>query len=709
MKHTRKRIKFDDFPIFTFEKEFSKNEKNWMSKNKTVRHKKKSRMINAFYNNKKINPKNDFYNWVNRDWLKNFKVEEGNKYIVEFDDFRLVQRLVFSHLFEIVEDYLKTSKHTTFGKCLDTFYKSTKTFSTVTEIKSNANKMISKIDDLMINKDNLWKLMGLLNKTAGELNSVGLPFIYEMLPDESDPSTFRAALNGPGLIFVDINVYFDDGIDTKYKADYKKRYFKYITDLFETLFGKDNDFDPNDIYDTQVKLLNAFGGLTEKEDPNNYNKITKKEALTKYNFNWEEFCIEMGFTKVPDFFITRSVNYLKYGTELLLKEWNTKAFRTYFIYNYVRQTALFCKQTRDIIYEFRGKFERGEQKNFASQGIDGIFGLGCAFNTFLSNQYIKIYKNETNIRYLNVLMDELKHVFMRIIKNNNWLTPKTKSSAILKLNKLKLIVGSQPVLRKDPILHYTSNFLENMLLIFEWRFKQSLSLDGHVTNNVDIPTMDWGRYPPKFTGTQAYVVNASYTPSTNSIYVPLAYIQKPFIDIAMSRESILAHAGFTLAHEMSHCLDDWGSKYDHTGKLNDWWTKEDKIKFKKKENDVIEQYKEFAKRDGIVYDVEIGLGEDMSDISGLEICVEYLANLHTYKDIILPIQYLSFQKFFVYYAHQMRQKIFKRALQANLKTNPHPLDKYRTNIPLSRSIIFREIYKITKNDKMWWRNTDTIW
>ena len=257
MKHTRKRIKFDDFPIFTFEKEFSKNEKNWMSKNKTVRHKKKSRMINAFYNNKKINPKNDFYNWVNRDWLKNFKVEEGNKYIVEFDDFRLVQRLVFSHLFEIVEDYLKTSKHTTFGKCLDTFYKSTKTFSTVTEIKSNANKMISKIDDLMINKDNLWKLMGLLNKTAGELNSVGLPFIYEMLPDESDPSTFRAALNGPGLIFVDINVYFDDGIDTKYKADYKKRYFKYITDLFETLFGKDNDFDPNDIHDTQVKLLNA--------------------------------------------------------------------------------------------------------------------------------------------------------------------------------------------------------------------------------------------------------------------------------------------------------------------------------------------------------------------------------------------------------------------------------------------------------------------
>ena len=34
---------------------------------------------------------------------------------------------------------------------------------------------------------------------------------------------------------------------------------------------------------------------------------------------------------------------------------------------------------------------------------------------------------------------------------------------------------------------------------------------------------------------------------------------------------------------------------------------------------------------------------------------------------------------------------------SNLKTNPHPLDKYRTNAPLSRMPLFRAIYNIKKN------------
>ena len=709
MKHTKKNPKIYSFPIVPFEKEFAKTNKKWLRRSKKAIQKKVISDMATFFKNKKITANNDFYDWVNNDWLNTFKVPKGDNYIVEFDDFRLVQRNVYLQLFDIVEDYLKTSKDTSFGKCLNTFYKAAQTFSTIEELRANTNDIIAKIDDLMKDKNNLWKLLGLLNKSAGELNSIGLPFIYDMLQDERDPTTFRPTINGPSFMMVDINVYFDDGTDVKYKANYKKNYFKYMNEFFDVIFGKGHDINPKDIFEVQVKLLTAFGNTTEKEDPNYYNKITKKEALDKYNFNWDEFSKEMGFTTVPDWFITRSVNYLKYGTELLLKEWNTKAFRSYFIYNYVRQTGLFCKKTKEIIYEFRGKFELGERKNFTHEGIHGIFGLGCAFNTFLSNQYIAKYKNETNVKYLSILVEDLREIFIRIVKKNNWLMPKTKQSAILKLKKITMLLGSQPVLRKDPILPYTSNYLENMVMIFEWKFKQSILLNGKSTFNVDVPTMDWGQYPPKFTGTQAYVVNASYTPSRNTLYVPLAYIQKPFIDVTMSIEYNLAHTGFTLGHELSHSLDDWGSKYDYTGKLNNWWSTEDHKRFKKKQNDVMAQYKEFAKRDGVVYDVEIGLGEDLADISGLEICIHYLANLYEYKNMILPMQHLAFKEFFVYYAYQMRQQIFKKALSSDLKTNPHPLDKYRTNIPLSRSYIFREIYEIKKSDKMWWHNTDSIW
>ena len=54
-------------------------------------------------------------------------------------------------------------------------------------------------------------------------------------------------------------------------------------------------------------------------------------------------------------------------------------------------------------------------------------------------------------------------------------------------------------------------------------------------------------------------------------------------------------------------------------------------------------------------------------------------------------------------------KVGKKAITAQLKTNPHPLDKYRCNVPLSRSEIFKALYNVKKGDGMWWHNTETVW
>jgi predicted metalloendopeptidase len=76
---------------------------------------------------------------------------------------------------------------------------------------------------------------------------------------------------------------------------------------------------------------------------------------------------------------------------------------------------------------------------------------------------------------------------------------------------------------------------------------------------------------------------------------------------------------------------------------------------------------------------------------------------------ILPIVDLSFKIFFVYFAFQQRQKITKKALKIQLITNPHPLDKYRCNVPLSRLELFRTMYNVKKGDRMWWHSTNKIW
>ena len=327
----------------------------------------------------------------------------------------------------------------------------------------------------------------------------------------------------------------------------------------------------------------------------------------------------------------------------------------------------------------------------------------------MTNEYVNKYQDDAQIQFFEGMSRDLLEVFKRIVRRNTWLEAKTKKYALEKLEKVSITIGSPKKLQPDPLLDYKPNeFIENINKIKEWRLKRFISLEGK--GIIDIPMVDWTQFPIKFSGEQAYIVNASYTPSKNGIYVNLGYIQPPFIDLEnRGIEYNLAHLGFTLGHEMSHSLDDWGSQYDADGNLHDWWTPADKKKFKEKQKDVIEQYHDWAKRDGINFDAAIGVGEDLADISGLAICDEYLRDFQKKNKDIAAIRAISFDAFYTFFAYQQRQKVTKKALAAQLKTNPHPLDKYRTNVPLSRSEIFRARYNIKPKDGMYWHNTDTIW
>jgi putative endopeptidase len=227
---------------------------------------------------------------------------------------------------------------------------------------------------------------------------------------------------------------------------------------------------------------------------------------------------------------------------------------------------------------------------------------------------------------------------------------------------------------------------------------------------IDIPMIDWTQFPIKYSGNQAYIVNASYTPTKNRIYINLGYIQPPFIDLEnRGIEYNLAHLGYTLAHEMSHALDDWGSKYDADGNLNDWWTPIDKKKYKDIQDNIINQYETWAKRDGINYNASKTIGEDVADISGISTVIEYLLDFQFKNKEFPPITKLIFMNFFIFYAYQMRQYETKNSFSYELKANVHPPNKYRTNVPLSRTPLFRKIYNINKSDDMYWNSTNRVW
>ena len=341
--------------------------------------------------------------------------------------------------------------------------------------------------------------------------------------------------------------------------------------------------------------------------------------------------------------------------------------------------------------------------------IRPIFPMGFTFNTVLTDLYKANYTTQSDIDYVKMLAEDLKIVFMRIIQKNSWINPKTKQIALDKLKNVKMQIGEPPNLRPDPLLDYKSDDpWGNLVKMTLWRHDQSIKLVGKKV--IDIPVIDWTQIPPKFVSKQTYVVNAMYTPTENAVYIPLGYIQKPFIDLnERGIEYNLAHIGFTIAHELSHSLDDFGSKYNAEGKLNNWWTKKDKKTFRKIQENIVNQYETYASYDGIKFDAWPSIGEDLADISGFNICQEYLRDFQLKNNDILPIQSLSFESFYIYFALQSRQKISKKSILAQLKANPHPLDKYRCNVPLSRSNIFRAIYNVKKGNNMWWNFSTNVW
>jgi putative endopeptidase len=558
----------------------------------------------------------------------------------------------------------------------------------------------------------------LIHMNKNEIMAGFCPISFTIITDEKDSQINRCHINAPFLSYYNDELYEDnenngddnENHEDEYKRAFNKRFKKFVSTAFELAFGKDGGkmFDPQDVIDVEKQMLDAMNSYdpSVKEADDGYNVVSAKDAHEIYHLNWDELTKGLGFKTAPRFFITDNLNYLHKITGILRENWNSKKWQTYFYYCFFKQMMCFNRSWRPIYFNFFGKYVKG-QAVMLPQEIFPIFGLSYCFNTFLTEEYIKKYANGAYIKWASNLAYDLKTVFMRIIERNKWMSPKTKKYALLKLQHIRVDMAHPPYLVSDPDITYSKNDAwGNMIACNAWRLKVLIKTEGK--HYIDLPIVDWSTYF-SLAGNQAYIVNAFYDPTKNNIYLPLAYLQKPFLDgDERGIEYNLAYIGYTIGHELSHSLDDMGSMYDYKGNLFNWWTPHDHKIFQSKVNDVIRQYETFAARDGIKMDGSLSVGENLADISGLAIIQEYLRDYQITDDYIIPIKKLSFETLFMYIAYQWRSFVSKEAIPTELKINPHPLDKYRANCPLARLELFKSIYNIKKGDGMYW-DSDTIW
>jgi hypothetical protein len=134
---------------------------------------------------------------------------------------------------------------------------------------SNSKKLsIEAVDTITsyIKENNPWKLLAFINNH--EMTAPSAPFVWSLNPDDKQPDTFRCTINSHSFFLVDINVYYDDGTDVKYKAKYRNEFKKYVKKVFDTCLGKGHGFNPSDVFDVEVDIFNVLGcqDITRKEE-----------------------------------------------------------------------------------------------------------------------------------------------------------------------------------------------------------------------------------------------------------------------------------------------------------------------------------------------------------------------------------------------------------------------------------------------------------
>ena len=659
----------------------------------------------------KLSPKKDYYTYINYAWMKaqNIVMDYKNYYFIKLDTFRFIQNTVNYRVIHLANEYC-ANNNTPFSRkvknVIDSMtYKNLDDSKVMKHVKTMENEY-----EQYIGKDDLIGYLAAINKC--EIISWGCPIVWDISQDEKDAVNLRSHVQSPQLSFYDYDLYITGNDNKKYTKEFKEnfanKFCEFVADLYDKMLGEGHGLNPRHVIECEIDMLNAMNCFQRGDSEEFYNVVTSEESRTKYHFDWKKFAEGVGYKKAPRTYIAGSISYLACIMKKLHADWKTPKWKAYWYYMYLRQLALYSNKTSRLRFNFFNKFAKGQQANMPSE-LFPLFALSYCFNTLLARLYVEKYVHSQAVYIANTIGHDLRNVFIRIINENLWLQPETKLEALKKLETISIetvypkymiedLVTDLPIMDAYGIMYAQSQVRREYLI----------ARDGQ--HYVELPEINFSvNGGLALSGTQPYIVNAFYNSTKNNIYIPAATLQEPFVSLNLTGlEYNLAHIGYTFGHELSHCLDNTGRLYDYKGNMRNWWLPQDAKIFEDKVKNVIKQYELFASWDGIKMDASMMVGESVADISGIEICVNYLNNYLNSNDEPKKVKDDSLKKFFIYIAFQWREAIYKQSINFNIKTNPHPLVKYRTNCPMSRLMIFKKIYDVKKGDRMYWDN-DTIW
>jgi len=273
------------------------------------------------------------------------------------------------------------------------------------------------------------------------------------------------------------------------------------------------------------------------------------------------------------------------------------------------------------------------------------------------------------------------------LRKNEWLSNDTIQKALVKLDKMRVIVGINED-NEDYELALELKVSNDSLI------KDVINMQRSAMKS-DLDRLDNGN---NLSLVEQDVVNAYYQPLDNSIIIPVAFFE--LLDEDSSYYEMLGTMGMILAHEVTHGFDSNGSLFDEYGNMNNWWNDNDKEVFFKLKENVSNYYSKYEVLEGKYINGEKTVNENIADLGALA-CIVEIAKEKDANDLEMKEMFSSFAK--IWASHESEEYMELLLLQ-----DVHAPNQFRVNAVLSSIDDFYEVYDIYPWNDMWISKCDRI-
>ena len=527
-----------------------------------------------------------------------------------------------------------------------------------------------------------------LQGEIARLHSLGFAPIFNFgsVQDRKNSEEVTAGAFQGGLGLPDRDYYLKD--DPK-SQEIRGKYAAYVQKIFE-LAGDTSAAaadEAKNVIALETKLAQSSITRVQRRDPEaTYHRMTLKQAseLTP-TFAWSRYYTALGVPSpaainvgMPDFF--KEVD--KDLTAVALSDW-----KNYLRFNMINSAApSLSKKFVDASFDFFSATLRGTKEQLP-RWKRCVATTDRALGEALGQAYVKeAFPPAAKARMLS-MVNNLADALSSDIKGLEWMNDATKTQGLAKLNAFTRKIGYPDKWRDYTALAVDRGaYIQNVVRARTFESKRDIEKIGQ-----PVDRGEWGMSPP--------TVNAYYNPSMNEIVFPAGILQPPFYDPNRDDAYNYGSVGAVIGHEMTHGFDDQGAKFDAKGNLSNWWTPADLAAFQKQAECIQKQFDEFKVGD-VYTNGKLVSGESIADLAGLKIAFAAYQKSQQGKPAKIIDGFTPEQRFFIGYARSWASAGRPEAERLQATTDPHPLDRFRANAPLTNLPAFASAFGCKASDPM---------